>query len=152
MSASDDSPFALEDLLPHRCDMLLIDEVLAVDSETAVTASVVKRHWPLVDDRGVSSLILVEVAAQAAGVCNGWERVRTQGTDSEKKGYLVGIKRAEFFVDSIPVGQRIVARVRNTYNFENLREVSSQITWRDTVVATITLQLFQVKHGNDTTT
>jgi predicted hotdog family 3-hydroxylacyl-ACP dehydratase len=139
---------SLEDLLPHRGRMVLIDEVLAVDRVTAVTRCVVKPSWPLAGDDGIGSLILVELAAQTAGVCNGWDRIKSQGLDSDKTGYLVGIKRASFAVKSLALGQDIIVRAENTYSFASLREVDCIARCQDRSIAEITLQLFQVETDN----
>lgn len=140
------SDIRLEDLLPHRGRMLLVREILEVDAIHAVTRCVVDRSWPLVRDNAVHPLILLELAAQAAGVCNGWDRIQNQGPDSENRGWLVGIKKAEFFIDRIPVGGVLVARAENSYNFGKLREVSCLLyksKLSENVIAKITLQLFQ---------
>lgn len=144
MSILEQWGLALEDLLPHRGDMVLIDEVLEVDRISAVTRSVVKKGWPLADRDGVRSLILVELAAQTAGVCNGWDRIKSQGVNSDKTGYLVGIKRARFHVARVPFAVTVVARADNTYSFGNLREVSCTVHRQDTCLAEIILQVFQV--------
>ncbi len=87
------SDITLEDLLPHRGAMLLVGEVLAVDSRNATALFVVDLAWPMADEHGVHPLILVEMAAQTAGICNGWGRIQTKGKDSEQMGWLVGLKR-----------------------------------------------------------
>ncbi len=137
------SHISLEDLLPHRGDMLLISEVLEVDRLHALTISRVDRFWPMADDQGVISLVLVELAAQTAGVCNGWDRIQTKGLDSEKMGWLVGIKKAEFFIDHLPIGGKILSLTENLYNFGNLREVSCRQHMDNTLIGSMTLQLFQ---------
>lgn len=137
------SDLTLEDLLPHRGDMMLVDEVLEVDNIHAVTLCRAKKSWPMADERGVHPLILVELAAQTSGVCNGWDRIQTKGIDSDKMGWLVGIKKAEFFVDYLPFGGCVRSSAENTYNFSNLREVSCEQTMDNKLIAKITLQLFQ---------
>ncbi|MDR3631654.1 MAG: hypothetical protein P4L42_15140 [Desulfocapsaceae bacterium] len=136
--------YTLEDLLPHRDAMLLVGEILEVEIGQAVTASEVVRTWPLAGPDGVSPLILVELAAQTAGVCNGWERVREQGPDSDKSGWLVGVKRADFYVENLPFGLRITARATNTMAFDKLREVTSQLYHGDHLLAEVVLQVYQV--------
>lgn len=133
----------LEDLLPHRGGMMFVDEVLEVDRTRARTVCRVDRRWPMADDRGVPSLILVELAAQTAGVCNGWDRIQTKGLDSDQMGWLVGIKKAEFFIDYLPFGGRILATAENINSFENLREVACQQFLDGDLIGRITLQLFQ---------
>ena len=137
------SQISLEDLLPHRGNMILISEVLEVDQQHALTISRVERFWPMADDRGVFSLVLVELAAQTAGVCNGWDRIQTKGLDSEKMGWLVGIKKADFFIDYLPIGGKILSLSENLYNFGNLREISCRQHLDDTLIGSMTLQLFQ---------
>lgn len=137
------SEITLEDLLPHRGNMMLISEVLEVDRQHALTISRVERFWPMADDHGVSSLVLVELAAQTAGVCNGWDRIQTKGLDSEKMGWLVGIKKADFFIDYLPLGGKILSLSENLYNFGNLREISCRQHLDDTLIGSMTLQLFQ---------
>jgi predicted hotdog family 3-hydroxylacyl-ACP dehydratase len=137
------SGLTIEDLLPHRGDMLLVEEVLAVDNKQARTLCRSKKSWPMADATGVPALILVELAAQTAGVCNGWDRIQTKGLDSEKMGWLVGIKKAEFLVDHLLFGSDIITRAETTYSFENLREVHCEQHIDDKQISTITLQLFQ---------
>lgn len=143
------SDLCLEDLLPHRGRMMLIREILEVDADHAVTRCVVDKSWPLAKGEVVRSLILVELGAQTAGVCNGWDRVQTQGLDSNPMGWLVGIKKAEFFIDNLPVGSSVIARAENTYNFENLREVFCEMHLDDKLIGQATLQLFQAEEYDD---
>jgi predicted hotdog family 3-hydroxylacyl-ACP dehydratase len=137
------SNLTLEDLLPHRDGMLFVKKVLEVNREHARTLFRVEKSWPMADDQGVHPLILVELAAQTAGVCNGWERVQTKGRDSNQMGWLVAIKKAEFFIDSLPFGSTVTGRTATTHSFENLREVSCELYMNDRLIGTATLQLFQ---------
>ncbi len=137
------SQLTLEDLLPHRDNMLLVSEVVEVDNNHAVTLCQPSPSWPMAGEKGVPSLILVELAAQTAGVCNGWDRVQSRGRDSEKMGWLVGIKKAEFHIDYLPYDAIITASARNSHNFGNLREVSCTLHKGDELIAALTLQLYQ---------
>lgn len=145
------SDLSLDDLLPHRGNMMLVGKVLEVDSDHALTVCRVKKSWPMADDNGVHPLILIELAAQTAGVCNGWERIQTKGLDSEKMGWLVGIKKTEILVDhqpnglafNLPFGSEIITRAENMYIFENLREVSCESRIDNAIICKSILQLFQ---------
>ncbi len=135
---------ALDQLLPHRGRMLLIGDILEVDGTHAVTLSKAAASWPMADPDGVSPLILVELAAQTAGVCNGWDRIKKLGTKSEQMGWLVGVKRADFFVELLPFDLPVTARAENTMAFEKFREVTSQLFHRQQLLAEVVLQLYQV--------
>lgn len=134
---------SLDDLLPHRGPMLLVTEVLEVDAEHAVSLCRVAASWPMVEANGVHPLILIELAAQTAGICNGWDRVQTRGLDSEKMGWLVGIKKAELFIDALPIGSEIICSAENSYKFDSLREVTCRQHLDQQLIGTMTLQLFQ---------
>ena len=137
------SDLTLEDLLPHRGHMMLLEKVLEVDSKHAITLCRVEKYWPMADEHGVDPLILIELAAQTAGVCNGLDRIQTKGLESEQMGWLVGIKKTEFFIHSLPFGSEIITSAENTYSFENLREVSCELHIENKLICKSTLQLFQ---------
>lgn len=137
------SDLSLEDLLPHRGQMMLVEKVLEVDAEHALTLCRVGISWPMADVKGIHSLILIELAAQTAGVCNGWDRIQTKGIDSDKMGWLVGIKKAELFIDYLPFGSEVISSAENSYNFGNLREVSCVQHIDNKLIGQMTLQLFQ---------
>ncbi len=134
---------AIEDLLPHREGLLLIDEILAVDTERAVTRAVVTERWPLFSGKGVSTLIAVELVAQTAGICNGWINRQRHGDDFSRRGWLVGVKRADFAADTIALGGEVVTTARNGYKFESFREASGAVRLGSRTIARVTLQLFQ---------
>jgi predicted hotdog family 3-hydroxylacyl-ACP dehydratase len=137
------SDITLEDLLPHRGPMLLISEVLDVGETHSITLCRVEKSWPMAESGGVCAIILVELAAQSAGVCNGLDRVKKKGIDSERMGWLVGVKSAEFFIDTLPFGSNIRCHSKNLYSFASLREVSCEQHIGDKMVGKMTLQLFQ---------
>ncbi len=137
------SEITLDDLLPHRGNMLLVSEILEVDASKARTRCTVDPSWPMANEQGVHPLILIELAAQTAGVCNGWDRIQTKGIDSDQMGWLVGIKKADFFIDSLPFGATVTASAESAYSFENLREMSCEIHLDGQLIGKATLQLFQ---------
>ena len=135
----------IEDLLPHRDRMLLIDEILEVDDKTAVTHATVTDQWPFFDGQAVDSLILIELVAQTAGINNSWVRIKKRGQDSEKKGWLVGIKQSRFFVDSISLHERIITRAENQFEYGNYRHITGIARIGNDVVGEISLQLIQIE-------
>ena len=134
---------AAEDLLPHRSDMLLIDEILAVDEAHAVTRAVVARRWPLWAGGGVSALIAVELVAQTAGICNGWINRMRHGDNFSRRGWLVGVKKATFAQERLAAGSALITTARNGYKFESFREASGTVRLGSRTIARVTLQLFQ---------
>jgi predicted hotdog family 3-hydroxylacyl-ACP dehydratase len=135
---------AVEDFLPHRGRMKLVDEIIEVDEERAVTRSRVTEQWPFFDGKAVNPLILIELVAQTAGICNCWNGIRTQGDKFVKKGWLVGIKHSRFFVDAISLNTCIITSIENRFKVENFREIAGTARIDSMLAGEVTLQLVQV--------
>jgi predicted hotdog family 3-hydroxylacyl-ACP dehydratase len=133
----------IEDLLPHRGRMMLINEILEIDEDSAVTVSVVTDQWPMFDGKTVSPIVLIELIAQTAGISNGLERIRKNGKNSEKKGWLVGIKKTRFFVDAIPLHTRIITRAQNRFKYDGFREILGTTRIGKNIVCETSLQVVQ---------
>jgi predicted hotdog family 3-hydroxylacyl-ACP dehydratase len=133
----------VEDLLPHRGRMLLIDEILKVDTESAISRSRVTEAWPLFDGVGVPALMIIELVAQTCGLLNGLCRIQEQGEDSEKRGFLVGIKMAKLYIENLPLGESILTEARNRFKFEGFREIEGFAKMGSKLVGEVTLQVVQ---------
>ncbi|WP_035238405.1 hypothetical protein [Desulfobacter vibrioformis] len=131
----------IKDLLPHRNRMLLIERILEVNASETVSSAVVSDHWPLVFAGLASPIVMVELTAQTAGVNNSIHRLQTRGKEDGTMGWIAGVKSAVFHMDSLPVGATLITRTRNSFSFENFREVAGTVMLDETVAAEITLQL-----------
>ena len=138
----------IEDLLPHRDRMLLIDEILEVGHNMAVTSTTVTERWPFFNGNGVDPLVLIEVVAQTAGINNGWVRIKKHGKDSEKKGWLVGIKQARFFVDTLALNDRIHTRAENQFEYEAYRQILGTARIGSEIVGEVALQVIQTESAD----
>jgi len=147
MSATDSKPVHLtaETLLPHRGRMLLVGEILSLDDEQATTLSIAHRNWPLFKDGVINPLILVELVAQTAGVHNGLRRLNTRGEGSETRGWLVGVKKAVFYVNAIALGEPLTTTARNAFVFDNLREITGTASINGRLAAEVTLQVVEAQ-------
>ena len=131
----------IKDLLPHRDRMLLIEQILEVNKSLTVSSAVVADHWPLVCAGSASPIVMVELAAQTAGINNSINRLQTRGKEDGTMGWIAGVKSAVFHMDSLPVGTTLITRTQNSFSFGDFREVTGTITLDNTVAAEITLQL-----------
>ena len=140
--------YSIEDLLPHRNRMLLIQKILEGDPKAAVSSAVVMQNWPLCNGHIADPLVLIEVAAQTAGISAGLARIKTCKTDADKKSWLVGIKQACFHVDSLAVNDTIITRAENSYTYEGYRKIKSTSRIGPQVVGEIELQAIQADAGH----
>jgi len=63
--------------------------------------------------------------------------------DSDQMGWLVAVKRADFFIDRLPLGARVETKAENTLVFDKFREVTSEVHQDGRLVASVILQLYQ---------
>jgi predicted hotdog family 3-hydroxylacyl-ACP dehydratase len=123
--------------------MKLVEEIVALDEEHAVSRSVVRAGWPLCDGRFVSAIVLLELVAQTAGINNGWVRIQRHGPGVDRKGWIVGISRADLYVDRLKTGTRLTVRAENRFAFEGFREIHGTVEAEGTVLAEAALLLLR---------
>lgn len=139
-----DKPFPdIETLIPHRGTMKLIEKIISVHEDGAVTRAVANRHWPLYNGHSISPLVFIELVAQTSGIKNGMEFKDTYGADAEVSGWLVGIKTARFFLQEILPGERFMVEAKNHFVFESYREIKGTVSRKSGIVAEVTLQVIQ---------
>lgn len=131
----------IEALLPHRGKMLLVDEIVQINADSAVSRATVSDNWPMSDGSTVTSLLLIELVAQTSGLSNGLECLNTEGQGTKVSGWLVGIKKAQLNVHAIAVGEAIVTEAQNSFKFENFREIEGICKVGEKVVGEVTLQV-----------
>jgi predicted hotdog family 3-hydroxylacyl-ACP dehydratase len=135
----------IEMLLPHRGRMLLIDEVVEIDGDKAVSRATPNAQWPLSDGSQASPLMIIELVAQTSGLSNGMELLSAEGRKAEIKGFLVGVKKAIFHVRSLPLGEAILTETRNTFAFEGFREIKGLCKRGETVIGEAVLQVVRAE-------
>jgi predicted hotdog family 3-hydroxylacyl-ACP dehydratase len=123
--------------------MLLLDTVLEVDENHAITETLVKTSWPTAATAGVSSLLCVELVAQTIGVCNVWRLMRVDGENANKNGWLVAVKKAIFHAATLPIGARLTIRVENGFCFHPFCESTGLVHWQGKLVAEVVAQIYQ---------
>ena len=102
-----------EPLIPHRRRMRLIEWVKNPTQNGLQAETTVTEAWPLNRDGRVSSLICIELVAQAISALSTWRR----GEGARPRvGLLVGIKEAEFSNSSIPVRTRLTIQIDELYH------------------------------------
>ena len=73
------SPFdppEIEDLIPHRDKMKLLDKVIAVsgDGLSLTSLAVVRPDWPLAGEKSISTVLGIELMAQTVGCLRGYDQ------------------------------------------------------------------------------
>ena len=131
----------LEDLIPHRDRMKLLDEVVAANEDSAVTSARVSHRWPLCQGGYVDPIVLIEIVAQTAAVFISCKKgIETGGS---RRGWIVGIKNADFFVDRIPVDTVLIATVKDLYHVDQYSVLEGEVTAAAKPLCRIQIQVFR---------
>ncbi|MGD9007484.1 MAG: hypothetical protein PVG41_06165 [Desulfobacteraceae bacterium] len=133
----------VEDLLPHRGRMLLIDEVIHIEDDIAIAGVQVNHRWPLAEAGAVSPLMIIELVAQTSGLGNGLNLIKERGKGADKTGWIVGIKKARFYTDALPMGARIVVESKNRFKFDDFIEIEGSAKMDDKIIGEVTLQVMK---------
>jgi predicted hotdog family 3-hydroxylacyl-ACP dehydratase len=135
----------IESLIPHRDRIKMINDVLEIMPESAVAEAEVKPDWPLCNGKVVPPVVLIEIVAQTAALIDGYKR-KKQGKPGGK-GWLVGVKNAQFNVAEISVGTRLIASVVNSYSFDNYSVIKGTIKAGEEILAVIVLQALRMNEN-----
>lgn len=136
----------IDSLIPHREPIKIVSEVLDLQDDSGIAVATVNPTWPLYEGDGVNSLVLIEAIAQTAAIIEGYKRNK-QGKGNVK-GWLVGIKSAEFNVANIPVNTRLTIFVNSKYSFDNYAVVEGIIKTGEDILATIVLQALRLNENS----
>jgi len=138
----------IEQLIPHRDRMKLIDEIIESDDEKAVTESLVTKKWPLFKETYVNSIIIIELIAQTASVCIGYKELKKKDGKLGGKGWLVGIKNASFYLDKIALNSRIITCSKINFNFDNYTQILGTAKTGSKLIGEVNLQVMKSESGS----
>ncbi|QKW58705.1 hypothetical protein [Stenotrophomonas sp. NA06056] len=102
--------YAIEDVVPHRQDMCLLDRILRWDQDSIEAELVVPEAGLFIEDGGVPAWVGIEYMAQAIAAWAGC-RARTAGNPPQL-GFLLGSRRYTSSRSSFPSGTRLQVQAR----------------------------------------
>jgi predicted hotdog family 3-hydroxylacyl-ACP dehydratase len=112
-------------LVPHRGRSRLIEWVKRPTQNGLQAGATVTEEWPLNRDGTVSSLMCIELVAQAVSALSTWRR----GEGARPRvGLLLGIKEAEFSHSSVPVWTRLITRIDMLSRIGNYAVFQAQVS------------------------
>ncbi len=131
----------LEQLLPHRTPMILLDRV-EQDAEGCITCGVVLRHdSSFVENGSVPAVVATEYMAQCVATYAGLKAVRRGG--EVRVGYIIGARLVEFEVEAFEVGEELSVKARRIWGDDILGRFECSVEARGTRVASAILTVYQ---------
>jgi predicted hotdog family 3-hydroxylacyl-ACP dehydratase len=129
-----------ESLIPHRLHMKLLERVVHPAHKELQADSKVTESWPLAKDGSVSSLLCIELVAQAVSALSTWRR--GEGA-RPRPGLLAGIKEAQFFAGRLPIGTKVNIHVEELYHLGGYAVFMGRVTSGSALLCTTTLQVME---------
>ena len=128
----------LDDVLPHRRPMVLIDEIVSFDPDAgALTAAVTaKREW-------CENWVAIEFMAQTAAALAG-KVDRAEGYEGPARpGFLLGTRRLELDIDRFVVGERYLVKAKCAFSDAETASFDCAIVQGDRTVAKASLNAYR---------
>ncbi|MBV8249500.1 MAG: hotdog family protein [Comamonas sp.] len=101
----------IENYVPHRGVMLLLDRLLQADSESAQAQVTVPRDGLFLQDAGMPAWVGLEYMAQTVAAWAGWQAVQAQ--QPVKLGFLLGTRKYQAHCSRFAPGAVLRVAVRS---------------------------------------
>ncbi len=144
---SDSALPAVEELLLHRRDLLLVHRVCAADAnEVEVECKVQSEAWYAEADGAMPAWVGIELMAQAVGVYSGW--MARQRGEAPRLGYLLGTRSYTCRVPRFPAGAVLRVRARCVFRDQSgLGAFDCTLASDQETLAQATLKVFETEEG-----
>ncbi len=109
----DESRYNLDDLIPHRASMSLLDEVLEAGEEGLTARVTIRPGSAFYEADSVPAWVGIEYMAQAMAAFAGLEKQRVGET--VKIGFLLGTRRYETAREIFREGEELIIEVERLY-------------------------------------
>ncbi len=134
--------YDIEQVIPHRGQMRLIDRLLAWDEDSVVTELRVPADAVFGDAAGVPAWVGVEYMAQTVAA---WAGCRARGRGAEPSiGFLLGTRRYQADTDRFPAGAVLRVEARCELMGDNgLGMFACRILQQERVLASANISVFE---------
>ena len=130
----------IEDLIPHRDRMKLVDRLQDTDDGSATTLATVTDGWPLCRQGHVETVVMLELIAQSVAVVQGWQDRDTR--EPGMPGLLVGIRKATLMTSHVPVGTTLTVRVKTLNASRNYAVFAGTVRDDTAVICEAEIQVY----------
>ncbi|QNP49322.1 ApeP family dehydratase [Diaphorobacter aerolatus] len=137
----------IENYVPHRGAMLLLDRLLSADDEGAVAEVTVPRDGLFLQDQGMPAWVGLEYMAQTVAAWAGWRAL--QARQPVKLGFLLGTRKFDSTVDFLAPDTRLTVQVQCELLGDNgLGMFDCTIRVNDDVRATARISVYEPEDGS----
>ncbi len=106
----------IHDFLPHRFPMLMVDELLHMDTESVTSSFCIREENVFVEDGFFNEAGLIENAAQTCSSIVA-QRFYTHSTDTPLIGFISSIKKVKVY-QLAKVGSELITKSKLMYRYD----------------------------------
>lgn len=136
----------IQELLPQRPPILMVDRLLSADDKRAETELLVWTDNIFVENGGLKAYAIIENMAQTCAAHLGYADIYIKGHDEVRIGYIGSVKRMQ--IETFPrVGETLRTRMQVTEDFGDMKLVAAESFVNDhrIAVAELTIALSEEK-------
>ena len=116
---------AMDQLLPHRAPMILIDQLIDTNGQETVCEVTIAAHAPFAGPAGVPAFVGIEYMAQSVAAHGGYQSY--QAGEPITVGLLLGTRRLDTYCQFFALGQKLRIHVAHTWGQYELMRFSCKI-------------------------
>jgi 3-hydroxyacyl-[acyl-carrier-protein] dehydratase len=140
-------PIAIEEFVPHRGPMMLLDELIECGDDCAEAGACFSADSPFVASSGqVHELALVELIAQTYAAMRGYEAAVAQ--EPPTVGFLVGVSKTTV-CGSLRAGEACRVRVRTKGVFATFAVADGDVRLGDEVILRGIIKIYELPRSGD---
>jgi predicted hotdog family 3-hydroxylacyl-ACP dehydratase len=133
-------PLDAEKLIPHRKPVCMVDRLIEFKDQAGTVEAVVSSENALIEDNGqLDQLAVAEMIAQACAAAKGYEG--RLSNDPMKLGYLVGIKKLQFFGKAF-AGDNLQISVHTVGAISGFTVVEGKVICNEKIIAAGKIKLW----------
>lgn len=132
---------AIEELVPHRPPMLLIDELTSADEHGATCRALVRADSPFLSAGKVPAWTALEYCAQCVAAYVGW--LGFDNGEAPRVGFLVAARDFSLETDHFEPGEELAIDARLTFGQARVGRFECRVRRGESVVASASLSVYQ---------
>ena len=131
----------IQQYLPHREPMLMVDSVLEIGNEEVITTFKIKEDNVFVEHGNFSEVGLIENMAQTSSATFGQTFFESENRKIKVIGFITNIKSVKIY-NTPKVGDEIVSKAKLVSRFENICHISCQNFIENQMITEAEISLF----------
>ncbi len=131
----------IQDYLPHRNPMLMVDTVLNINKDKAETKFLIKKENIFVYENEFSEAGLIENIAQTCSAIVGQKFFEDENSEVKLIGFITNIKKINVY--HLPkVGEEIITKAKLVSQYENICNIVCQTFLGENLLIDAEINLF----------